>query len=125
MVMKPTLALPHGGGLKLDVKSPDFRVLADWIATGAPAPVKDEPTLQRIEVFPPRAKLEPKDELQVLVRATYSDGHTEDVTRWTKFNSTEDLVAGVDDTGLVKVADSGEAAIVAIFSGRVALVQIA
>jgi hypothetical protein len=125
MLMKPTLALPHGGGLKLEVKSPDFRVLADWIATGAPGPAKSEPSLQRIEVLPPRAKLEPKDQLQVLVRAWYSDGHTEDVTRWTKFNSTEDLVAGVDDDGLVKVAGHGEASIVAIFAGRVALVQIA
>ncbi len=125
MLMKPTLALPHGGGLKLDVKSPDFQVLADWIATGAPGPAKGEPSLQRIEIFPSRAKLEPKDQLQVIVRATYADGHTEDVTRWTKFNSTEDLIAGVDDAGLVKVAGSGEAAIVAIFSGRVALTQIA
>ena len=35
MLMKPTLALPHGGGLKLDVKAPEFRILADWIADGA------------------------------------------------------------------------------------------
>jgi len=127
MLMKPTLALPHGGGLKLDVKSPEFRVVGDWIANGAHllALRAPDPTLERIEVFPPRAKLEPKDELQVLVRAVYSDGHTEDVTRWTKFSSTEDNVAGVDDSGLVKVAGHGEAAIVAIFSGRVGLVQIA
>src|SRR5213079_2844746 len=37
MLMKPTLALDHGGGLKIDVKSREFQVLADWIATGAPA----------------------------------------------------------------------------------------
>src|SRR5471030_3134600 len=35
MLMKPTLALSHGSGLKLDVKSHEFRVLADWIADGA------------------------------------------------------------------------------------------
>ena len=124
MLMKPTLALPHGGGLKLEVNSPDYRVLADWIATGAPGPSKSEPTMQRIEVFPQRAKLEPKEQLQVVVRAWYSDGHTEDVTRWTKFASTEDLIAGVDDRGLVKVAGHGEAAITAIFAGQVALANV-
>src|SRR5262249_15021377 len=117
------------GGLKLDVKSPEFRLLGDWIANGAhftsPQRKQGDPTLERIEVFPQRAKLEPKDELQVLVRAWYSDGHAEDVTRWTKFSSTEDLVAGVDDAGLVKVAGPGEASIIAIFSGRVGLVQVA
>jgi hypothetical protein len=125
MLMKPTLALPHGGGLKLEVNSPDYRVLADWIATGAPGPMKSEPTIQRIEVFPSQAKLEAKEQLQVLVRAWYSDGHSEDVTQWTKFNSTEDLVAGVDDTGLVKIAGNGEASIVAIHAGQIALAQIA
>jgi hypothetical protein len=124
MLMKPTLALPHGGGLKLEVKSPEFRLLADWIATGAPGPAKSDPRLERIEIFPRRAKLEPKDALQMVVRAWYSDGHAADATRWTKFASTEDLVAGVDDGGLVKVAGNGEAAITAIFAGQVALARI-
>src|SRR5262245_4693493 len=35
MLLKPTTAIPHGGGLKLDVKSPEYRVLAEWIANGA------------------------------------------------------------------------------------------
>src|SRR6266446_2953261 len=35
MLMKPALAVAHGGGLKLEVDSPEFRLLADWIATGA------------------------------------------------------------------------------------------
>ncbi len=125
MLMKPTLALPHGGGLKLDVKSNDFRVLADWIAEGAPGVGKTDVRIERIEAFPPRATLTPQDQLQVLVRAWYSDGHSEDVTRWVRFSSTEDLVASVDDLGAVKVAGHGEAAIVALFANQVALVRVA
>ena len=34
--------LPHGGGLKLEVDSPEYRVLADWIAAGAPGPKADD-----------------------------------------------------------------------------------
>ena len=124
LLLKPTLALPHGGGLKLEVKSPEFQLLADWIASGAPGPAKDDPRMQRLEVFPPRAKLKPMDQLQVIVRAWYSDGHSEDVTRWAKYSSTEELVAGVDDSGMVKVTGHGETAIAVLFNNQVALARI-
>lgn len=124
MLMKPTLALTHGGGLKLDVKSPEFRVLANWIADGAPGASKKDAALERIEAFPPRATLAKQDQLQVIVRATYSDGRREDITRLAKYSSTEDLVAGVDDEGRVKVGGHGEAAIAVLFGNQVALVRI-
>ena len=49
---KPTTVVPHGGGLKLPVKSPEFAVLADWIASGSPGPKKNDVRIQRLEVFP-------------------------------------------------------------------------
>src|SRR5262249_54258580 len=123
MLLKPTLALPHGGGLKVEVKSPEFRVLADWIAEGADFKQAD-PRIERIGAFPPRATLEKQEQLQIVVRAHYADGHTEDVTRWARYSSTEDLVAGVDDLGLVKVTGNGEAAIAVTYANQVALVHI-
>src|SRR5207249_1783250 len=93
MLLKPTMAVAHGGGQKLDVDSVDYQILADWIASGAPAPRDEDPRIQHLEVFPPAAVLKPEDTLQIVVRAKYSDGHVEDVTRWVKFNSTEALVA--------------------------------
>ncbi len=124
-LLKPTLALPHGGGMKLDVKSPEFIVLANWIANGTPGVSAQDVKLTRIEAFPPNAMLAPKDTLQIIVRAWYSDGHSEDVTRLAKFSSTEDLVAGVDEVGSVKITGHGEAAVVVLFGSRVALVRIA
>src|SRR4051794_30950762 len=32
VLLKPTLAVPHGGGQKLEVGSKEYHVLADWIA---------------------------------------------------------------------------------------------
>jgi hypothetical protein len=124
MLRKPTLTVSHGGGLRLEVGSPDYQLLADWIASGCPGPRGDDPTIQRLEVFPHEAVLKPKDRLQVIVRAWYSDGHSADVTRWAKFGSTEDLVAGVDDNGRVRVAGPGEAAITVWYSNLVALCQV-
>lgn len=125
MLLKPTLALPHGGGLKLEVESPEYKLLANWIAHGAPGPSAKDPQLRRIEVAPTLKVLKPKDTLQVQVRAFYSDGHQEDVTRWARFSSSEDLVAGVDENGLVKVLGHGEAAISVAFSNLVATMRVA
>jgi hypothetical protein len=125
MLLKPSLALSHGGGLRLEVHSPEYNLLADWIASGAPGLSPKDPHIARLEVFPGRAILKPKDQLQVLVRAWYSDGHVEDVTRWAKFASTEDLVASVDDTGLVKVNGPGEATVSVLFSNLVASARVA
>jgi hypothetical protein len=125
LLRKPTLATPHGGGQRLDVGCPDYDLLADWIATGAPGPRPDDARVQRLEVFPTEAVLKPKDVLNVVVRAWYSDGHTEDVTRWAKFASSEDLVALVDENGRAEVKGHGEAAISVLFSNLVASCRIA
>jgi hypothetical protein len=121
---KPTLAVSHGGGQRVEIDSPDYRVLAEWIASGAPGPKKDDEQIERLEVFPAEAVLRPKDTLSVLVRAWYSDGHAADVTRWVKFSSSEDLVAGVDSDGKVKVNGHGEAAITVWYSNLVASARI-
>ena len=124
LLTKPTFAVPHGGGRRIEIGSPDFNVLAGWIAAGAPGPRKDDASITRLEVLPADAVLKPKDTLQVLVRATYSDGTVRDVTRWAKFSSSEDLVAGVNADGLVKVGGHGEAAITVWFSNLVAANRI-
>src|SRR5262249_55932297 len=124
VLLKPTLAVTHGGGQKLEVGSPDFQVLADWIAAGAPGPRQDDARVARLEVLPPEAVLKPKDTLQVVVRACYSDGRSEDVTRWVKFASTEELVAHVDADGKVRVTGHGEAAITAWYSNFVGVSHI-
>ena len=125
LLRKPTFAVTHGGGLKVEVGSLDYQMLVDWIATGAPAPRANTPRIQRLEVFPASAVLKPKDKLHLAVRASYSDGHTEDVTRWARFSSSEDLVATVDPDGRVNVAGYGETAMSVLFSNLVAANRIA
>ena len=45
LLRKPTMTVSHGGGLKLEVASSDYRLLADWIASGAPGPKHDDPRI--------------------------------------------------------------------------------
>ena len=124
-LLKPTQVVSHGGGQKLEPGSADYRVLADWIAAGAPGPRQEDPRIQRLELLPAVAVLKPKDTLQILVRAWFSDGHSEDVTRWAKFNSSEDLVATVNADGKATVAGYGESAITVWYSNLVAANRLA
>ena len=50
-------------------------------------------------------------EQRLKVLAHYSDGHIEDVTRWTKYSSADPSVASVNDDGNVKMQGHGETAI--------------
>ncbi|WP_182869460.1 DUF1549 and DUF1553 domain-containing protein [Stieleria mannarensis] len=124
VLAKPTGALPHKGGLRLDVDSRDYRVISEWIADGAAPPAADDPSLQKITVVPENAMLSPGDTSQVLVSAHYDDGRVVDVTHWAKFTATDEAVAGIDDNGRAVVRGSGEAAVLVWFGSKVVLARM-
>jgi hypothetical protein len=123
-LLKPTMTLPHGGGKRIEPASHDYRVLAGWISAGTPGPRAQDPRPQTLDVFPPLTSLRPGDTQQISVRARYSDGHSEDVTRWVKFGSSDNNVATVDDMGRARMTGSGEAAITAWFSSKVTFARV-
>jgi hypothetical protein len=108
ILLKPTLAIPHGGGQRFRVDSLEYRVIADWIAGGMPPPRDSDARIKGLEVLPREVTLRPQAAQQLLVRARFSDDHTEDVTRWAKYTSSDDSVAGVDEDGLVHMRGYGE-----------------
>ena len=124
MLLKPTGAVPHKGGKRFEIDSIDYRVLSQWIAAGTPGPKDSDPRIQNIEILPEQVLLEPGANQQLLVRATFSDGHTADVTHWAKFNAANASVAQVDDDGRVKVIGNGEGAITAWYLSRIAVATI-
>ncbi len=119
MLLKPTMAVAHGGGKRFDTKSLEYKILSGWIAEGMPRPRDDDPQVTALEVFPPAVRLAPAAEQQLVVRARYSDGNVRDITRWVKFSSSDEGVASVDDLGHVKMNGNGEAAITLWYSSRV------
>jgi hypothetical protein len=38
VLLKPTETVPHLGGKRFETNSPEYRVIARWIAAGAPPP---------------------------------------------------------------------------------------
>jgi hypothetical protein len=124
LLAKATAAVKHGGGMKITPDTRDHRILREWIAAGAPARSDADPVITELQVVPAAATLKPGAKLQILARAVYSDGSIRDVTHWTKWSSSDDLVAAVDADGRVTAAGNGEAAIVAVFDNRPATVRI-
>ena len=124
MLLKPTFTIPHGGGKRFAVNSLEYRIFSEWIAEGAPAPTDKDPDVTGLEVYPAAATLQPGAAQQLVVRAKYSDGRVEDVTRWVKYSSNNEGAASVDDYGHVKMNGPGEAAITLWYSSRVLYARV-
>jgi hypothetical protein len=107
-VTKPTAAIPHKGGVRFEVGSPEYNALVRWIAEGSQPPTHDDPRLERLEMLPEKLSLKPGMKHRILVRAHFSDGHVEDVTRWVKFTSSDESVAQIDQTGKLTTMGEGE-----------------
>ena len=122
LLTKGTARVPHGGGRKIEPDSHEYRVLARWIAAGAPFGRPSDPSLARIEVTPADRVMARGSSQQLVVTAVYNDGSVEDVTRWAQYQSNDAEVAGVADGGLVATRDlSGQAAVMARYQGQVSV----
>lgn len=124
ILLKPTLTIPHGGGRRFPVGSPEYQVISGWIAAGLPAPKDSDARIVGLEVLPHKTSLTPGAEQQLLVMARFSDGHSEDVTRWAKYTSGDEAVATVDDDGRVTMHGYGEAPVTVWYLSHVTFARM-
>ncbi|MGH9405380.1 MAG: DUF1549 domain-containing protein [Terriglobia bacterium] len=124
ILLKPTLTIPHGGGQRFPVGSPEYKVISGWIAAGMPPPKASDPRLVDLEVYPHEASLVRGAVQQLVVMAKFSDGHSEDVTRWAKYDSGDEGVASVDDSGLVTMHGYGEAPVTVWYLSHVTFARM-
>jgi len=124
LLLKPTGAVPHKGGTKFEVGSLEYKILSEWIAAGTPPPKADDARITKLEVSPEHVTLKPGDNQQLAVKATFSNGSVQDVTRWVKYTDANASVTTVDEGGNVKVAGFGEGAITAWYLSRIAIATI-
>ena len=124
LLTKPTTALPHKGGKRLDVGGDDYQTLAAWIEAGCPGPKPGEKKLVGIDLGPAESVAAPGQKVALAVTARYSDGSTRDVTRWSRFTSADETVATVDPAGGVSVIGNGAGAVTAWFSSLIAVANV-
>lgn len=124
ILLKATGAVPHKGGKRFEVDSQEYKILSEWIAAGAHGPRKDEPRIDHIEILPDHVTLTNGATQQLTARATFSDGHSEDVTRWVKYTASNASVTLVDDNGAVEIIGNGEGAITGWYLSRIAIATV-
>lgn len=124
LLLKATKRVPHKGGEKIKEGWPEYQVLADWIAHGAPGPQDQDARIQRITVSPLHASVKNGQQQPLKVTAYFNDGRQEDVTRWAKYTAGNTSVATVDDDGVVKVVGHGEGTVTAWYLSQLAIATI-
>jgi hypothetical protein len=122
LLLKPTGAVPHEGGKRFEMGSPYARALERWIAEGCRSDLAAAAQLVSVEVYPKfRTLTEPGLQQQILVIAKFSDGTSRDVTEDSRYSSSNENVARIDEAGLVNSLNKGEAAIMARYGDKMAV----
>ena len=124
VLRKPTLTIPHGGGLRFAVDSSTYNLLLGWIAGGVPRPLPSDAKLTAVEARPASRTLGVGEKLTLQVTARFSDGSTRDVTEACRLEVVNDTVAEVSPRGVVTAIAGGRAAVVARYMGKTAVVNV-
>lgn len=121
LIAKPLMAIPHGGGKRLEKDSEDYRTLLEWVKKGAPYGEEAAGAkLASLEIYPPMATMPVEGTRRLLVTGRFTDGHTEDYTNQVLFSSNNGDVATVNAEGVVRGKGLGETAILIRAAGQVA-----
>ena len=120
---KPLGELAHRGGVRLAKGSREYRTLLGWLRQGAQGPTGKEPSLVRLDILPGDRLVKSGERQRLLVRASFSDNHTEDVTPRAIFNSNDLALAAVTETGQVTMLRPGETAVTARYMDKLAVIR--
>lgn len=108
LLAKAAAKVPHGGGKLIEVGSPSYELLTEWIREGARPSGAKPPQVSHIEVFPTERTLDPGQRQQLRVMAFFDDGRIEDVTRMAQYEVNAPDLAEVAVDGLVTATDPGD-----------------
>jgi hypothetical protein len=124
VLQKPLEEVPHKGGKRLEPGSWAHHLLTRWIEAGA-KPAKGDDHFARLEVRPSEIVFGGDGaSVPLTVIAHWADGSSEDVTCLARFQTNDEGIATVDDTGKVVSAGTGDTHVVAFYDNGVSAVQV-
>jgi hypothetical protein len=124
LLLKPTLAVAHGGGRRMEQGSAAYRLLALWLENGAAGPREDDPRVVGLKAYPEHRVMQPGHEQHLAVMAALSDGSERDVTAGARFDTLNEAVATVRPSGVARAVGRGEANIMVRYQGRAAMARL-
>jgi hypothetical protein len=125
VLLKPTFQVPHGGGPRFKVDSPEYKLMLEWLSKGAPFDEPGQARLAKLSVHPPNHRFHGLGgSIQLIAVGEYSDGSVRDLTQIVNYSSNVSAIASVASSGAVKAEIPGETAIMARTLGRAAAVPV-
>jgi hypothetical protein len=125
VLLKPTTTVAHEGGQRFKPDSLEYAILKQWIAARMPNDLEKAPVLKRIEVSPAEeVLLEPAREVQLQVRAEFSDGTSRDITPLAVYEAATPLVE-ISSNGRVQGKGAGESTVLVRYLDRQEPVRLA
>ena len=122
--LKPAEYVEHGGGTIFDDDSESAQLLINWIKQGAGNETRRH--LIGVEIKPEKHILNsPGESVTLQASATYSDGTSRDVTRWTIFTAEDSSAVEVDpELSTAKILRRGRNIVVARYLSEVVPVEL-
>lgn len=125
ILQKPTLATDHEGGKRFEKNSWEYRLLLNWISTGANTIAPDAARLESLTVEPAELLFSREGQKRSLrVIARWSNGDREDVTPLCRFQTNDDSIAIVSRDGLVTSKAAGDTHIVVFYENGIAALPV-
>src|SRR5262249_20340771 len=118
LLLKPTMAVAHGGGERFKPGSADYDTILRWVLQGAPYGPEVLPTLRGIECKPREILLELGQTRQLQVTASFADGRREDITAEVRYESLNPEVATIRPTGQIDGKGVGETGVILRWLGQ-------
>jgi hypothetical protein len=110
LLLKATARIPHEGGRRFGLDSPEHEILERWIAAGLSPDPPPTPVLRLLTATPPEQVLvAPADRVPLRVRAAFSDGSVRDVTRLAVYEPSNPAVAVTHDGTARRVSGQADA----------------
>ncbi len=125
LLLKPMMVAPHRGGLQLRTTDYAYEVLRQWIAEGCGVDAAEGQRCLRLELLPASGRVLkfPRPQQQIVARAHFENGVVRDVTRLTKFSSSDEQIASVTAGGLLTGHRRGQVAVMARYLDRLVSCQ--
>ena len=117
LLLKPTFAVPHGGGSLFSRGSEDYQTILDWVRNGAPFGQADA-RIERLDVFPMQPVLDLHGKQNLLVIAHRSGGRQADASGQARYESVDREVAEVSADGVIQAKKAGETPILIHVAGH-------
>jgi hypothetical protein len=112
LLLKASGRVAHGGGKLAPVESREYKILSQWIASGAALDSGPATRIAKLELSPKEQVLKPGESYQLTATAEFGDGTREDVTALCSFQSLDSQTAAVDRSGKITAAEVGDVTII-------------